>query len=360
MNKKTTFNILFWVRRARTNENALPLYCRVTISGQRYEIPLNFSIRTETWSAAAQKSIGRTIVDKEVNRAIEDLRSNIEETVNRIRQKNYALNIENFKLMFKAQDNEYSTISALFDYHAIIEAKNLKPVTFVGYGITKNHLLNFIRIKYHVADLDLQAIDKVFVNEFFAYLQGFKRQDEKKLCTTNGALKHIIRFKKVMNIALNNEWINRNPVEQLRAKRNKVEKGYLTEKEISALEKVVLKPNFAIVRDIFLFAVYTGAAYIDVANLTNANISIGMDKSLWLNYHRQKTDVRVAVPLLEPAEKLLNHYQMYNTHRQNSHLFPIPKNQVVNRYLKTIAAQAGVNKEITFHVARHNKTSFYL
>ena len=353
MNKKQTFSVLFWIRKGRVAGNLSPLFCRVTITGQRYEISMNLNVRTETWSAAAQKSLGKTPADKEINRAIEDLKFTIEETVNRIRKKNYVLNIANFKLMFKAQDNEYSTISALFDYHAIVEAKNLKPVTFVGYEITRNHILSFIRIKYNVTDLDIQAIDKVFVNEFFIYLQGFKRQDDKKLCNTNGALKHITRFKKVMNLALENEWINRNPVMLKHVKRDKVEKEFLTEKEIKALNQVVLKPNLSIVRDIFLFAVYTGAAYIDVKNLTNANISIGIDKTLWLNYHRQKTDIRVAVPLLEPAECILQRYDAYNTHKQNSKLFPMPLNQVVNRYLKRIATAAGVNKDITFHMARH-------
>ena len=353
MSKKQTFNVLFWVRRGRTNENVSPLYCRVTISGQRYEISTNLNVRPDAWSATAQKSVGKTPQDKEVNRAIEDIKTSVDEAVSRIRQKNYALNIENFKLMFKAQDNEYSTIATLFDYHAIIEAKNLKPVTFVGYGITRNHLLNFIRIKYHVSDMDLQAIDKIFVNEFYAYLQGFKRMDDKKRCTANGAVKHIIRFKKVMNIALENEWINRNPVAQLHTKKNKVEKGFLVEKEVKALENVLLKPNFSIVRDLFLFAVYTGAAYVDVANLTNENISVGIDKSLWLNYHRQKTEIRVAVPLLEPAENILKRYDAYNTHKRNSRLFPMPKNQVVNRYLKAIAREAGINKCVTFHMARH-------
>lgn len=95
----------------------------------------------------------------------------IDETVAKIRQKNYELNIQNFKLMFNAQDNEYSTITKLFEYHDIIEAKN------------------YIKIKYHTTDYDISAIDKAFVNEFFAYLQGFNRKDDKKQCTTNGALR---------------------------------------------------------------------------------------------------------------------------------------------------------------------------
>lgn len=351
---KQTFSVLFWLRKGRTTENMSPLYCRITITGQRYEIPTNFYLSSASWSASAQRAIGRTSNDKEINHGIERITDAVEEAINKIRQKNYTLNIENFKLMYQVQDNEYSTISSLFEYHNVLESKNLSHSSNVQYGITLRHLQNFIRIKYRVSDYDINAIDKAFVQEFFAYLQGFRRQDNKKLCTINGALKHIQRFRKVMNIALQNEWINRNPVSLLHAKKDKVEKEFLTAKEIKAVESAILKPHLAIVRDIFIFAVYTGVAYIDALNLTNQNITIGIDNSLWLNYHRQKTGIRVALPLLEPAQNILTRYDCYNTHKPNSRLFPITKNQVVNRYLKTIATEAGVNKPITFHMARHS------
>lgn len=353
-NKKKTFSVLFWIRKGRTTDgNLSPLFCRVTIDGQRYEIPLNIYLRPQSWNAEAQKSLGKAATDKEANRAIEDLKLVIDETVTKIRLKNYDLNIENFRMLFKAQDNEYSTISTLFDYHAIIEKKNLRASTFVGYEVTRNHLLKFIRIKYHVTDLDLRSIDKAFVNEFFAYLQGYKRTEDPRICTVNGAMKHIEKFKKIMNLALQNEWIDRNPVAQFHAKRNKVEKGFLTEKEVDKIKKVALKPSLCIVRDLFLFAVYTGISYIDICNLTGENLRIGIDKSTWLEYHRQKTGIRVAVPLLEPAEMILQRYETYHNHRKDMHLFPVPPNQVVNRYLKMIATEACIDKDITFHMARH-------
>lgn len=277
----------------------------------------------------------------------------IDETVDKIRQKNYDLNVENFKLLFKAQENEYSTISTLFDYHAIMEKKNLRGSTLRGYEVTRNHLMKFIRIKFHVADYDIAAIDKAFVNEFFAYLQGYKRTKDPRICAVNGAMKHIEKFKKVMNLAMQNEWIDRNPVTQFRAKRTKVEKEFLTEKEIKAIEHAVLRPTLCIVRDLFLFAVYTGISYIDIYNLRGDNLNIGIDHTQWLSFHRQKTDIRVSLPLLEPAENILRRYVTYHNYQKNMHLFPVPPNQVVNRYLKQIMREAGVNKNVTFHAARH-------
>jgi len=351
--KKQTFTVLFWIRKGRTSENMAPLHCRVTISGQRYEIPMNIYLPLSSWSATAQKALGKSDASKEVNRYIEDLKMAIDETLTRIRNKNYLLNIENFKLMFNAQDNEYSTISKLFEYHEIIETKKLKKNTFAGYRITRNHLINYVKNKYHTTDYDISAIDKAFVNEFFAYLQGFNRKDNKKLCTTNGALKHITRFKKVMNMALANEWISRNPACLLKAKKDKVDVGFLNEEEIRAIQIAKLPPKLVISREIFMFAVYTGISYTDMINLTNENITIGIDHSPWLTYRRQKTGVRVALPLLEPAQRIIEEFDCYNSHKPNSHLFPFICGQTINRNLKLIAATAKVKKRVTYHIGRH-------
>lgn len=351
--KKQTFTVLFWIRKGRTSENMAPLHCRVTISGQRYEIPMNIYLPLSSWSATAQKALGKSDASKEVNRYIEDLKMAIDETLTRIRNKNYLLNIENFKLMFNAQDNEYSTISKLFEYHEIIETKKLKKNTFAGYRITRNHLINYVKNKYHTTDYDISAIDKAFVNEFFAYLQGFNRKDNKKLCTTNGALKHITRFKKVMNMALANEWISRNPACLLKAKKDKVDVGFLNEEEIRAIQIAKLPPKLVISREIFIFAVYTGISYTDMINLTNENITIGIDHSPWLTYRRQKTGVRVALPLLEPAQRIIEEFDCYNSHKPNSHLFPFICGQTINRNLKLIAATAKVKKRVTYHIGRH-------
>lgn len=132
-----------------------------------------------------------------------------------------------------------------------------------------------------------------------------------------------------------------------------VEKGYLTEEEIRRLKAVTLPPHLGIARDIFMFSVYTGMAYVDILMLTNKNITLGIDGSHWLNYHRQKTSQRVAVPLLEPAEELIARYATYHGEKAKQPIFPVPCNQAINRYLKTIAKAAGIRKDITYHMARH-------
>lgn len=350
-NKK--MNVLFWLRKSRTKEaDTAPLYCRITIEGQRYDFPLNVSIRTSSWIAKAQKAVGKTDEARDANLIIEETRALINETLERIKQKAYELTLDNFRLLYKAKENEFSTINKLFDYHEAIDRKNLREGSFRGYMVTKKHLQNFIRIKFHVADYPIEAIDKPFVYEFFAYLQGYRREGTIR-CAVNAALKHMSRFKRIMNMALQNEWISSNPVCLLNVHKEYVEKEFLTAEELEKVQRIKLKPHLEVVRDIFIFSVYTGVAYVDVRSLSLENINLGIDGSRWLNYHRQKTSQRVAVPLLEPAEELIRKYEEYCLSMQNKPLFPVPCNQVINRYLKLVMAAAGIRKEVTFHMARH-------
>lgn len=66
--------------------------------------------------------------------------------------------------------------------------------------------------------------------------------------------------------------------------------------------------------------------------------------------HRQKTDTPVNVPLLKIPLAILKKYE---GQLPKGELLPVLSNQKLNSYLKEIADLCGINKNITFHVARH-------
>lgn len=356
--KKNTFSARFWMRRTRTQGTVSPLFCRVTIAGQRYEINANFCAPLKGWDAKAQRFSGRTAEEKDANRIINDLRIKIEDTLRQLRKKNAEIDIKNFRMTFEDDKSEYSTLTALFEYHRIIDGKSLEPSTNLLYEVTERLLLRFVKVRYKLSDYKVDAIDKAFVMEFYAYLQGFKREGAARLCTVNGAMKHIQRLKRVMNLALQNDWISTNPVCLLHAKKNKVERGFLDEQELEKIKNAVLQPSYAVVRDMFLFAVYTGISYIDMVNMTRENITIGIDRSRWVHFNRQKTGLRVSLPLLPPAEEILDGFDCYRpAGEEGRKLFPMLTNQATNRCLKEIARVAGVKKDVTFHAGRHTYAS---
>lgn len=66
--------------------------------------------------------------------------------------------------------------------------------------------------------------------------------------------------------------------------------------------------------------------------------------------HRQKTDTPVNVPLLKIPLAILKKYE---GQLPKGELLPVLSNQKLNSYLKEIADLCGINKNITFHLARY-------
>ena len=125
-------------------------------------------------------------------------------------------------------------------------------------------------------------------------------------CNANTTAKFIQRLKSIVLIAKNNGWIYHDPFANYKIRSPKVDRGYLTQEEL----EVIMKKEFPIkrleqVRDIFIFACFTGLAYVDVKNLRESNIRTSFDGNLWIMTKRQKTDVQSNIPLLDVPKQII-------------------------------------------------------
>ncbi len=119
-------------------------------------------------------------------------------------------------------------------------------------------------------------------------------------------MKHMERFKKIMRLAIDLDWIEKNPTSRFKLRFDKVDMVYLNQNELQKLIKFKFKTStYNTTRDIFIFAWYTGLAYADVKALKTDNIQIGIDGKKWLFTKRIKTDTAVRIPLLKEAERIL-------------------------------------------------------
>ena len=128
----------------------------------------------------------------------------------------------------------------------------------------------------------------------------------------------------------------------------------LSEGEIqSIINKDFKTDRLSLVRDIFLFSCFTGLAYIDVKNLTKSHISIGIDGEKWIFTHRQKTETASKIPILPVTQMIIDKYEDHPQSCNQDKLLPVLSNQKMNAYLKEIATVCEIEKELTFHIARH-------
>jgi len=106
-------------------------------------------------------------------------------------------------------------------------------------------------------------------------------------------------------------------------------------------------------KDMFVFSCYTGLAYIDVYELTPQNMSLGIDGEYWINTYHHKTDIPVRVPLFPQAMAIVEKYKNNPRVLETGRLLPVYANQLLNNYLKEIADFCGIEKPLSFHIARH-------
>lgn len=61
--------------------------------------------------------------------------------------------------------------------------------------------------------------------------------DKKNPCGHNGAMKHMERLCKMVNLAVKEDWLTRDPFMKYKLKFKKTERGYLTEEELTIIEE---------------------------------------------------------------------------------------------------------------------------
>jgi len=83
------------------------------------------------------------------------------------------------------------------------------------------------------------------------------------------------------------------------------------------------------------------------------DIVTGIDNEKWIFANRTKTDEASRVPLLPTALAIIEKYRNHPKTSNTGKLLPVLSNQRLNSYLKELADACSINKELTFHCARH-------
>ena len=218
----------------------------------------------------------------------------------------------------------------------------------------QKYIFKFLKEKRRRLDIHLSELNYQFITDFERFLRSHTPTDHRRGLANNGVMKHLERLRKMIGLGIKLEWLERDPFQQYQLKFQRVERGYLTDEELSAIEKKTFSiERLQMVKNMFVFACYTGLSYSDLIQLKPENIQIGIDGESWIKTNRQKTKTPVTTPLLPEAMELILRYK--NDPRANSTgtIFPCISNQKLNSYLKEIADLCSINKNLTFHLARH-------
>ncbi len=346
---RSTFKLLFYIKRnAAKKDGTVPVVARITIDGKIAQFNTKLSIIPQNWSIETGKATGRSREASEINSLLEEIKTRVHKIYHDLTAKYPTVTAEKVKNTFLGIGTEQHLLLKLFEKCNSQHKKQIgiskSKATYQKYEVCKRHLSSYIKSEYHLSDLDIREINHSFITGFEVFLKTRCK------CGHNTTAKFIQKFKSVVLVARKNGWLLTDPFDNYKIIIKKVDRGFLTEDELKRIiEKKFSVERLERVRDLFIFACYTGLPYADIANLTQDNIVKLFDGNDWIVKNRQKTDIKSLIPLLDIPKLILKKYKGL----PNGKLLPVLSNQKTNAYLKEIGDVCGIKKNLTFHLARH-------
>lgn len=329
-------------RAEERRDGSAALYAVFNLNREKIRIPMNMCVKACDWDAKAEKIKGRGPAAKDQNLIIENMRSKINDVLVRARLSGMTLTKEAFFDLYKQPERGCSFIE--FSQQRLRQNRRA-----LACNTWRQHKSILKKLEEYKPNLQFVEITPEFLKIYVAYLRQIGNGDTtiwKNLAVLRGYILAAVRA----------GYIIKNPLESFRIKRASSTIVYLTEDELKQLIDIYrgheLEQKDQDVLRFFLFMCFTSLHIGDARNLMIEQIYNNE-----LHYIRQKTRVRVCVPLSKPALDLVN---LYKEGRVSGPLIRgLPTDQHINRTLKLICDRAGISKRISAKAARHTFATLY-
>ncbi|MBF2707191.1 site-specific integrase [Flavobacterium soyangense] len=350
------FKILFIEGKNRKNKkNQSPLFCRLTLNGNRKQLSTGINIESEHWDTKNQvilKSHKSAIL---YNSQLDKIKSKVNSIYMILRLQENPFSIEDIHDKYFGKELKKSEFILSYYKQYLAKIKKLvgleiKDNTYKKFVYVGNHLEAFLKWKYKKTDYPLEELNLQFLSDFDYYLKTEKKQEQ---ITIN---KTIQRLRTPIKQAISEGYLDRDPFILHKSKTVRKTVIFLTTEELKTLEEAVLQQKrLSTIQDLFIFCCYTGLAFNEMAHLERQNIQIGFDDINWIQMKREKTQRQISIPILPKAQEIIEKYST-----DSNRIFPPISNQKFNSYLKEISAITGIEKRLTHHIARKTFASTVL
>lgn len=346
------FYTKYLIRRNKTRKDgATPIYIRLSLKQKRVELSTGIFVHAHDWDDVKQTILPRSFGSVTYNQQLQKITSDINDVYNQLVSSGKPFEINDIKDRYLGTGNSRGVLN-VFDYYLnTMETKLGKGYgydTLRHYKVTYRKLIEFIKTQYSCKDWPVSNINYDFLNKFDMFIKsgyGMKQ---------NTAWNYHKHLKRVLNIAVSLDEIAKNPYSKFRVLKEETNREFLTKEELTRLEgKEIDLIRLASVRDIFVFACYTGLSYSDISKLSKAHIHHRDDGNQWIIINRTKTKTQCMIPLFPNAIEILNSYSDYPETLLKGRVLPVLSNQKLNSYLKELAAICHISKNLSMHIARH-------
>ncbi|MBS5978349.1 MAG: site-specific integrase [Dysgonomonas mossii] len=361
--KKNTFFLSCYLKKSNAVKTGeAPIYLRITVNKQIAAVSLQGTVSPNLWDQAKERSRAKDKSAIELNNYINSAKAKITTMYRELELDGKPITAQLLKDMYLGNHEDEEKGKTLLEVHSDHNERCRKLLgveysqsTIYKFDTSLKYLKEFMSIEMSIEDIPLKDINEDYIRKYELYLKT------EKGCANNSAIKHLKIFKKIIRIALINDWLQKDPFAPIKFRQDEVHVEFLTMYELNTLmEKEMPCKRLEQVRDVFVFCAFTGLAFVDVKSLKSEHIIHGNKGEMWIRKPRIKTNNMCNIPLLRVPRELLHKYNTDKGCELRGQILPVPTNQKMNAYLKEIAIICNVNKELSTHCRRHNKTHYYL
>ena len=355
MNIKISFATLS--SRLKSN-GEVPIYCYLAAKNETNRFSTGLSLPIALWDTKKDKAKGSHNQALLINRSLDELKKKIEASQLKMSQTEENYSIADIINQLNGRVEKHpTTLMAVykvkFDKMNKLVGKDYHKSTLAKYSQMAKSIQEFIREEYKTSDIQLNKLNRVFLEDLELYLRTNKHM---KTITSN---KVIQGLKSVIKYAQERNWIEKDPFIGHKSKSVQTEIVYLTNEQITLLETTNLSQvRLRKIKDLFLFSIYTGLHFADAMSLTTSNLVVGIDGKPWIEYVRGKTGKKIQIPLLNKAQALLVKFKNYGL--KGDYIIPRITNQKMNSYLKEISDILDFGIILTHKIARKTFGSILL
>jgi integrase/recombinase XerC len=315
------------------SDGTTALLLRVTIDRKVNYLPLKKYVDPKFFDQASGRVIKGYPNFKKINFALDQDVSKANDIILNYELQNRSFTFEDFKNDFSGPKNN------TFKTFATAELDNMAHR--ISKETKKHYKTEIGKVDTFKPNLLLSDITIDFLQKYEKYLTVELKNH------TNTVFTSLKTLRTFVNIALNKKLIKEYPFKNFKLKKVPTNRTYLTIEELKKLEDLYfnkkLHPYQYNVLQYFLFACYTGLRFSDIQSFSRKSIT-----SNAIRLTMNKTEDKVNIPLTEKAKKILE-----TANPDDDKPFRVISNQKTNEYLEKLMEKVEIDKNITFHCARH-------
>lgn len=195
-------------------------------------------------------------------------------------------------------------------------------------------------------DTTFDDVDVEFVDKVRRYLTSSARNENGAPLSNNSQMTYFAKFRACINAARAEGLVSGNPLAFVKGiRREDKHRVYLTIDEVRLLNDTVCR--YPRLKRAFLFSCLTGLRRSDVFSLTWGEV-FRQGNFTRIIFRQKKTSMQEYLDISEQAVVFMG-----ERGADDERVFPMTYNYIHQKELREWARRAGVNKEITFHSARH-------